>query len=359
MLQLEKKHYKTVHIIKNDKFINDYYKFINDHFSSKDHLFIYVVGESENKFSIPNADNVININNQHKGILKTFRLSKILKPYCDNAGKIIFHGFYAKDIVRFLFLNQYLLVKSYWVMWGVDLYNHSLKHVSFKSFFTCFLAKKLKGRFIGYITYIPGDYELAKKSYDVAGKYHECIMYPSNLYKELILPNISRNEITVMVGNSADPTNNHEEILNKLVKLEDQNFKIICPLSYGNKEYANMIILLGNEMFGQRFQALTDFMVFDEYLKLLAEVDIAIFAHKRQQAMGNTITLLGLGKKVYMRNDVTPFSLFKQLNIEVFDIEDLDLEPISSDLSDKNIENIKSYFSEENLVKQLHHIFEG
>jgi hypothetical protein len=34
-------------------------------------------------------------------------------------------------------------------------------------------------------------------------------------------------------------------------------------------------------------------MPFDEYLNLLAKVDIVIFKHKRQQAMGNITTLLG------------------------------------------------------------------
>lgn len=38
-------------------------------------------------------------------------------------------------------------------------------------------------------------------------------------------------------------------------------------------------------------------MPFEEYLGLLAKIDIAILNHKRQQAMGNITTLLGLGKK--------------------------------------------------------------
>ena len=45
--------------------------------------------------------------------------------------------------------------------------------------------------------------------------------------------------------------------------------------------------------FWRKFKPLVDFMPFDEYLNLLAKVDIAIFNHKRQQAMGNTTILLG------------------------------------------------------------------
>jgi len=46
-------------------------------------------------------------------------------------------------------------------------------------------------------------------------------------------------------------------------------------------------------IFREKFKPLVDFIPFDEYLNLLAKVDIAIFNHKRQQTMGNITTLLG------------------------------------------------------------------
>lgn len=42
---------------------------------------------------------------------------------------------------------------------------------------------------------------------------------------------------------------------------------------------------------------IVDFMDFNEYINFLSTIDIAIFNHKRQQGMGNIITLLGMGKK--------------------------------------------------------------
>ena len=38
-----------------------------------------------------------------------------------------------------------------------------------------------------------------------------------------------------------------------------------------------------------------------DYLKILGKIDIAIFNHERQQAVGNITSLLGLGKKVYIK----------------------------------------------------------
>ena len=43
-------------------------------------------------------------------------------------------------------------------------------------------------------------------------------------------------------------------------------------------------------------------MPFNQYLEFLGKIDIAIFNHRRQQGFGNAITLLGLGKKVYLNS---------------------------------------------------------
>nr|MDA3878207.1 TDP-N-acetylfucosamine:lipid II N-acetylfucosaminyltransferase [Halothiobacillus sp.] len=124
-------------------------------------------------------------------------------------------------------------------------------------------------------------------------------------------------------------------------------------------EYAKVIATRGKEMFGNKFTPLLEFMPFENYLELLGQIDIAVFAHKRQQAMGNTITLLGLGKKVYMHSDVTPWAMFNELGVKVFDICKFDLMPLNDDVREKNQKRIKSHFSEITLAQQLQYIFEG
>ena len=128
------------------------------------------------------------------------------------------------------------------------------------------------------------------------------------------------------------------------------------PLSYGDKKHAQAVIQQGQQWFGDKFKPLTEFMPFDEYLTLLGTIDIAIFNHKRQQAMGNTITLLGLGKTVYIRNDVSQWRFFKNKNIVVGDVQKL------SNLDALNIENnqekVKEYFSKEKLIEQLERLYQ-
>lgn len=102
---------------------------------------------------------------------------------------------------------------------------------------------------------------------------------------------------------------------------------------------------------------MTDFMAFDEYLDFLSNIDVAIFNHERQQAMGNKITLLGLGKKVYMRSDITPWSTFSEKGIQVFDIENIDILQLDENIRQQNMVRVKEYFSQENYTKQLKNIF--
>ena len=99
-------------------------------------------------------------------------------------------------------------------------------------------------------------------------------------------------------------------------------------------------------------------MPFKEYKALLKKVDVAIFWHKRQQGLGNIITLLGLGKKIYLRRDVTTWNFFRDLKIEVYDFEKFDLAPIDFDVARKNYEITTKYFSKENLRIQLKTLFE-
>jgi hypothetical protein len=85
----------------------------------------------------------------------------------------------------------------------------------------------------------------------------------------------------------------------------------------------------------------------------LGDIDISIFAHKRQQAMGNIITLLGLGKKIYIRTDITSWQFFKDIGARLFDYNKLELDSLDKITKKENIDKIKSYFSEENYLKQL------
>jgi hypothetical protein len=110
-------------------------------------------------------------------------------------------------------------------------------------------------------------------------------------------------------------------------------------------------------MFGDRFCPLREFMPYDDYLEFLSTIDIAIFAHDRQQAMGNTITLLGMGKKVFIRKGISQWRLFNKLGVKVFNIENLSVEHFRKDWIESNMIKVSKYFSDKNLKEQLSLLF--
>ena len=278
------------------------------------------------------------------------------------AKKIYLHGLFNPHLVLILFLQPWLIKKCNWMIWGGDLYYYKSREKDFKSNLYEFTRKCVIKRMGGFITHIKGDYELAKLWYGARGKYYYSFMYPSNLFKEYDLSIVKKNhrKTYIQVGNSANPTNNHLEVFQKLQEYKEEEIEIICPLSYGNIEYRDKVVMEGNKIFGKKFNPIIELMPFDEYLKLLAKVDVAIFNHKRQQAMGNITTLLGLGKKVYIRNDITTWEFCIQHELKVYS-SNLKLsgvlEKITSDDELSNMNNVKHRFSERKLEADWESIF--
>ena len=69
--------------------------------------------------------------------------------------------------------------------------------------------------------------------------------------------------------------------------------------------------------------------------------------------MGNIITLLGLGKKIYIRESISSWQFFKNIDVRLFDYPNIELDSLDSIIKEANIQKIKSYFSKETYVKQL------
>lgn len=347
-----------LHIAGLDKFIPPFIDLIYEEFDNKNHRF-WLVGSTK-KYPVTRRNNIYICKRGFWSRLKAY--AKLI--YQMHASKkIIVHGLFSRGIELILALFPWLLPKCHWVIWGNDLYRYQQPRIGIKNKFQETIRQFIIKRIGHLVTYIPGDVELAKKWYDAQGKHHECLMYTSNTIDQKILETSYHNEkkdskTNILVGNSADPSNNHIEILVKLLPYKDKDIRIYVPLSYGNRAHAKKVMEKGAEWFGEKFIPVTDFLPFQEYLFFLTSIEIAIFNHKRQQAMGNIITLLGLGKSVYLRNDVSQWSLLSRLGIKLKTIENLDLIPLTFSERSKNINIIKSYFSKEKLLYQLSKIFE-
>ncbi|MEL4386694.1 TDP-N-acetylfucosamine:lipid II N-acetylfucosaminyltransferase [Shewanella xiamenensis] len=349
---------KILHIACLDKFIPGFIEIVRQHFVGKPHTMI-TFGDIR-KYPYVQSPTFSNFST-----LKSFRCFLKLIVNMQQNDKIILHGLFSTHLVILLCFMPWLHKKCYWIIWGGDLYFHKLAVKNSRYHILEFFRKFLISRLGGFITYVEGDYLNAQQWYHASGKLHECIMYKSNIYSGAALTegeltkSPDSSKVNIQVGNSADPTNNHLQVFEQLNQLDVQNRvgKIYCPLSYGNPSYAAEIKQLGEAMFGDKFYPLMDFMPLSQYNEILDKVDIAIFAHNRQQAMGNTINLLGRGKTVYMRADTSSYAQLTKLGIKVFALEDLSLTPQTNKVAIINNQRVRNYFCEENLVKQLTSIY--
>lgn len=139
----------------------------------------------------------------------------------------------------------------------------------------------------------------------------------------------------IILGNSADPSNNHMDALEILVKLDLQGRKIVIPLSYGNMQYADFLCDAVSEKGWHDIVAVRDFMPFEDYASLIGSCGFSIYFHERQQAMGNISLSLRNGNKVFMSETNLAYEYLKSCGYIVFSVQrDLNQAAIDTPLTE-------------------------
>ena len=133
-------------------------------------------------------------------------------------------------------------------------------------------------------------------------------------------PSSARN---ILLGNSATPENNHLEAMHLIASVDNPDRRIVCPLSYGDPGYGDMIAARGEELFGAGFIALRDYMDTAAYVTLLRSCSVVVMNHVRQQAMGNIILMLWLGARVFLNPESPVNRAMASIGIQVHDIRGL------------------------------------
>ena len=340
---------KILHVCYIDKFIPSFVRLVRSEVKSNIHTFT-TMGSNYDKYPIEDADDLTYYSGR---FLRYLGISQKMNVN----DKIMLHGLFDPGIILVLFCQPWLLKKCYWVMWGGDIYAER------GAGFLSILLDKIKCQVvkrIGFlVTYIEGDFLHVKEKYKAKGVLKYCIMYPSNCYKKIEdKKDNNTGVLNVQVGNSADETNEHQYIYSRLKSMPTGKYKVFSPLSYGPKMYAEKMEYKGREFFGDKFIPMYDFMKLEDYTIWQSSLDIAIFAHKRQQGMGNIITLLGLGISVYMRPNLSSTLALEKLGLKLGNIEEgcIKLLP-QSDLI-RNIAIVKREFSKKTLVRQLTEVFD-
>jgi len=319
-----------LHVMILDKFLPSFIDFIDEHFGRENHHYVFITSEKY-EYGLTKEHNVEFLHTDDDIFIT-------LLECMIQAKKIILHGLWRDKIDLLLYSNQTLLKKCYWVMWGGDFYFPETKSVMRKE-----VIKKM-GHCIP-VNY--GDYLYIKEHYTSSAIYHECLNYPRSILiqnKDFSVERNKDNVKKVLVGNSATQTNFHFEIFDKL--RGTNNIEVYVPLSYGDKDYAKEVIAYGRKCF-QYFYPLVHSMDSSSYQLFLETMDVAIFKHNRQQAVSTMMSLLGMGKTVYMSKIPTTWEMFAHLGMFIKDIDIFTaLDEISTAEARFNISTINDTFSE-------------
>lgn len=334
---------KIIHIVSDEKFINSAYWQFNETFPNGNKFYLLVDDPKKDLKFIEHKENYILIKKDLKE-LQDLAQNKALENI------VCFHGL---DYHKSYLLNK-LSSKAtiIWFLWGAEVYSNSkiVNQAELYGFHTrtTFLSisflKILKNRFrqfyykLKYKTDGPDklilhsikranfcavlykeEYEFIKERITTNLQYLKFSYYPIQLMIGNTEARISSSNI--LIGNSASDTNNHIEAFKLLKDLPIGDKKIIVPLSYGEPRYRDRIVIKGLKILKDNFYPLMDFMPLHHYNQFLEQCGIVVMNHYRQQAVGNVVTMLWMGAKVYLDERNTLFAYLKRIGVTVHSIE--------------------------------------
>ena len=167
--------------------------------------------------------------------------------------------------------------------------------------------------------------ELVKKLYPGCKAKHAVNCFDQNfdIAKTMPLkPLPNENEpIKILLGNSSDPNGNHMDAIRYLERKIKTPFEVYSFLSYGDTESRDWTIEYAKKHLGDRFHAITDYMDRKSFVGFVQQMDVVMMFHNRQQAEGNIMTALSLGKPVFMKTKNPQLDMLKRMGVKaVYDV---------------------------------------
>lgn len=160
----------------------------------------------------------------------------------------------------------------------------------------------------------------------------------------------------ILLGNSADPTNNHLDALEALARCALRGSRVVVPLSYGGPaEYVELVKSKGRALFGDSFVALDRFMPLEEFNRTIAGCGVVVMNHLRQQALGTTSQALYRGAKLYLRPESPVYRFYEPMGITMgrWEPQEALLTPLSEEDAARNREIIAAFWSRNAALKQI------
>lgn len=250
--------------------------------------FFYVVGEwAENekrKADFPNL--AITLFASQKAIAQALIAKKRQNP----TACFILHGQFNPWIWLAILLGKLPTDNLIWHIWGADLYEAATSW-KFKLFYP---LRRLAQKKLPQIWATRGDLDYLWRNVRAKSEKDRVIYFPTKLPDQHYIEKVKNDRLTILLGNSGDPSNNHIQALKNIQQTLGNNVRVIVPMGYpaNNKGYIQQVEAESKRLFLSRnVQIVREKLGFEEYLSLLNQCDLGYFNFERQQGIG-TICLL-------------------------------------------------------------------
>ncbi|MBD5132459.1 MAG: TDP-N-acetylfucosamine:lipid II N-acetylfucosaminyltransferase [Clostridiales bacterium] len=356
---------RILNIVSDEKFIDNVINFHDLSKENADHSYSIVGNDSNELRFVKQKDRINRISTE-----------KFLEYLNDNFfDAIILHNLLVSPLELLPLIPSHIAI--IWSAWGYDLYQYPADYplIELNNVYRTATVKELKkqqtatlkGWLKFYLKKIPvvkrlhyyklrklllsavkridfftcvlsSEYELAKKIKGFKAEYVEYKYYDPSRFGSAI-PDYVKNQ-NILIGNSANPSNNHLDIFEKLQSLGIKERELIIPINYGGSEvWRDTIQHKANELDDISLNIICDYMPVSDYYNLIGHCAYAIFYHERQQAMGNIYFLLETGCKIFLSETSTTYRYLKERNFYVYSVQtDLSIETLNQPLTPKQME---------------------
>ena len=208
--------------------------------------------------------------------------------------------------------------------------------------------------------------ELVKRLYPGCNARHAVSTFDQNfdIAKDLpLIPVPAEGEpLKILFGNSCDPNGNHMDAIRYLERKMKTPFEMFSFLSYGDLDSKEWTIEYAKKHLGNRFHAVTDYMDRRSFVEFVQKMDVVMMFHNRQQAEGNIMTALTLGKPVFMKNKNPQFDMLKRMGVkpvyDVLEMHEVDLRSAIRDAQEHRTDTMHAINMEYSEASRLKHLKE-